>query len=321
MFSPAIGRAARSANTLSAAPASCFLRTALNSAPQQCFRPGHQRRLSSSKPAPPPSSKKKAAAVEENVSVESEGAGRASAGTKKKQKEAAAAIPKHNIPYVGPTEHMNSADVKFVSFFGLHRPMSPKRSLPHPTSTAEFNALFDPARARDTQRIQAINSVLQNSLNTLNNVIDNLEGAHTAQSVDFAEHAAEQDESMFHLDQEHEHWRYDMHAWGQRLLPFAPPPAPTPYDALTGQLKAIARSLSGGNDGAITQVPLPALRVSRSTLIDRLTPFRQHVARRRYRPGMLLISVKRQRKLKMKKHKYKKLMKKTRLLRRKLDRL
>ncbi|OCL06428.1 hypothetical protein AOQ84DRAFT_365813 [Glonium stellatum] len=38
------------------------------------------------------------------------------------------------------------------------------------------------------------------------------------------------------------------------------------------------------------------------------------------RETMLLISVKRQRKLKMKKHKYKKLMKKTRLLRRKLDR-
>jgi hypothetical protein len=38
------------------------------------------------------------------------------------------------------------------------------------------------------------------------------------------------------------------------------------------------------------------------------------------RPEMVFISVKRQRKLKMKKHKYKKLMKKTRTLRRKLDR-
>lgn len=39
------------------------------------------------------------------------------------------------------------------------------------------------------------------------------------------------------------------------------------------------------------------------------------------RSDMQLISVKRQRKLKMKKHKYKKLMKRTRLLRRKLDKL
>ena len=40
----------------------------------------------------------------------------------------------------------------------------------------------------------------------------------------------------------------------------------------------------------------------------------------RVRESMLLISVKRQRKLKMKKHKYKKLMQRTRVLRRKLDR-
>jgi len=39
------------------------------------------------------------------------------------------------------------------------------------------------------------------------------------------------------------------------------------------------------------------------------------------KPNMLLISVKRQRKLKMKKHKYKKLMKRTRNLRRKLGKL
>ena len=38
------------------------------------------------------------------------------------------------------------------------------------------------------------------------------------------------------------------------------------------------------------------------------------------KPQMRLISVKRQRKLKMKKHKYKKLMKRTRNLRRRLDR-
>lgn len=42
--------------------------------------------------------------------------------------------------------------------------------------------------------------------------------------------------------------------------------------------------------------------------------------RYRDRGEMMAISVKRQRKLKMKKHKYKKLMKRTRVLRRKLDR-
>ncbi|KAF2774220.1 hypothetical protein EJ03DRAFT_322811 [Teratosphaeria nubilosa] len=46
--------------------------------------------------------------------------------------------------------------------------------------------------------------------------------------------------------------------------------------------------------------------------------YRERVGEQRYK--MLLISVKRQRKLKMKKHKYKKLMKRTRNLRRRLDR-
>ena len=47
---------------------------------------------------------------------------------------------------------------------------------------------------------------------------------------------------------------------------------------------------------------------------------REPSASRQERMKMFLISVKRQRKLKMKKHKYKKLMKRTRNLRRKLDR-
>lgn len=59
-------------------------------------------------------------------------------------------------------------------------------------------------------------------------------------------------------------------------------------------------------------------------------PFLRRMTQRQYlnnrnrgilqRPDMQAISVKRQRKLKMKKHKYKKLMKRTRLERRKLDR-
>jgi hypothetical protein len=51
---------------------------------------------------------------------------------------------------------------------------------------------------------------------------------------------------------------------------------------------------------------------------DEYTRYREESGR--VRSDMHLISVKRQRRLKMKKHKYKKLMKRTRLLRRKLDR-
>ena len=82
---------------------------------------------------------------------------------------------------------------------------------------------------------------------------------------------------------------------------FIPPPPPSAFDSFAQDVNE--RS---------TEVALPAQEAQRPTT------FREHVHRRR--GGMLLISVKRQRKLKMKKHKYKKLMKRTRLERRKLDR-
>jgi hypothetical protein len=89
-----------------------------------------------------------------------------------------------------------------------------------------------------------------------------------------------------------------------QLPHFTPPPPPVAFDPSATQDKA----------QRITEVALPLAPLGPTT--------REHKLRRRagVRAGMLLISVKRQRKLKMKKHKYKKLMKRTRLLRRKLDR-
>ncbi|KAF2851608.1 hypothetical protein T440DRAFT_478149 [Plenodomus tracheiphilus IPT5] len=319
MFSPVIGRAARSTNTFGTAPASCLLRTTLSPASQQPFRPGHQRRLSSSKPSPPPSSKKKAALLEENATAKQEGSERPAAGTrKKKQKAASTATPVHNIPYVEPTRHVDSAgtlEVKMSSFFGLHRPMSFSQEIPHATSTAEFNALFDPAKSQDARQRQAVHNVLQNSLDTLEDAIENLEIGRKTHFERPGPAPAAQEEPLFHLDRLYEHTAHSVKAVATWMVPFAPPPVPTPHDKLAVQFKAVARILSGGIDNAITQVPLPAPRV------DRSTPFRKHVARRRFVDSMLLISVKRQRKLKMKKHKYKKLMKRTRLERRKLGRL
>jgi hypothetical protein len=89
-----------------------------------------------------------------------------------------------------------------------------------------------------------------------------------------------------------------------QLPHFTPPPPPVAFDPSAAQYKP----------QRITEVALPLAPLGPAT--------REYRRRRRagMRAGMLLISVKRQRKLKMKKHKYKKLMKRTRLLRRKLDR-
>ena len=65
------------------------------------------------------------------------------------------------------------------------------------------------------------------------------------------------------------------------------------------------------------------LQAQHNKALERMGEPRAMVRRRAPGPkrvSMLLISVKRQRKLKMKKHKYKKLMKRTRNLRRRLDR-
>jgi len=124
--------------------------------------------------------------------------------------------------------------------------------------------------------------------------------------------------------------------------PFNPPPAPVPQDPIT------AESLAAGLEAATLEDLEPqqrtytaVLTVEESTHANGEITYSAHSTplmeqeepeaigepmryiervRRRNEDGMWAISVKRQRKLKMKKHKYKKLMKRTRVLRRKLDR-
>jgi hypothetical protein len=125
--------------------------------------------------------------------------------------------------------------------------------------------------------------------------------------------AIQSEQVIYHLDIQPT--QQSIEDWAARLVPFRAPAAPEPYDSLASAPEAesySAEALSASINQRITEVPLPSEESKPST-------FREHVARRRY--GMYMISVKRQRKLKMKKHKYKKLMKRTRLLRRKLDRL
>ena len=108
MFSPAVGRVARSANTL---PTAAFTRCALNAcarsaltstAPQQ---PLHQRRYSSSKPLTPPNSKKKLAGLDQNATAELQGAGKRSKELERLKQPSTATIG-NNVPFVPPTNHL-----------------------------------------------------------------------------------------------------------------------------------------------------------------------------------------------------------------------
>jgi hypothetical protein len=159
-----------------------------------------------------------------------------------------------------------------------------------------------------------------------------------------------QNSNVQHLDSipEGPTMMFPRHILSGKYMAFNPPPAPVPLDT--------AESLAAGAEAAAqTQEPqhrtyTAVLTIKESTdengdityeahsgplIADEQsirpanTPFldRMQIRQERYwmqqtaeESGMYAISVKRQRKLKMKKHKYKKLMRRTRNLRRRLDR-
>jgi hypothetical protein len=126
--------------------------------------------------------------------------------------------------------------------------------------------------------------------------------------------------------------------------PFNPPPAPVPQEPITADAVAADMEIAVSAEAELEpqhRTYTAVLTVEESThangevtysahstpLMEQGEPARtpeRYIERVRRRmeegEGMWTISVKRQRKLKMKKHKYKKLMKRTRVLRRKLDR-
>lgn len=117
--------------------------------------------------------------------------------------------------------------------------------------------------------------------------------------------------------------------------PFNAPPPPVPMDPAYVQ-KNIGRVATPAVSFGVEQAPMPEGAVAELFEPQEegravQAPFRRRMRARqvtwlsglvqRYREQLDCISVKRQRRLKMKKHKYKKLMRKTRNLRRRQDRL
>jgi hypothetical protein len=197
-----------------------------------------------------------------------------------------------------------SADVRLSSFFALHQPIPFYREAWQQSSNMDvFEALFHRADPNDTQSIQRTRQTLLDFVQSLHAGID----AHDEMQADGIFFY----EDVFHLDGPPTEEAIKLHA--SQLPHFIPPPPPVAFDPFSTQSDQFtAQEISAAINQRITEVALPSEHTRQPTT------FRDHVRQRR--GGMLLISVKRQRKLKMKKHKYKKLMKRTRLLRRKLDR-
>jgi hypothetical protein len=194
------------------------------------------------------------------------------------------------------TAHTDTfADVRLSSFFTLHQPIPFHREAWQQTASMDIiDAMFDPSAPRAFVQVEQ----------TLSQFIQDLHHRHLHPELSFMDEG-EQYEVQYDGPPTEESIQF--HA--SQLPHFVPPPPPVAFDPTVQQPHPFTtRSVSEH----ITEVELPSERT------ERPTTFREHVRRRR--GGMLLISVKRQRKLKMKKHKYKKLMKRTRLERRKLDR-
>jgi hypothetical protein len=166
-----------------------------------------------------------------------------------------------------------------------------------------FDAIFHRSEPNDIRSIHRTKQTLSDFVQSLYAGID----AQEEMQAD----AMYIQEEPHHLDGPPTEESIKFHA--SQLPHFTPPPPPVAFDPFVVQTNPFsAHDISAAINQRITEVALPTDQLKRPVT------FRDHVRRRR--GGMLLISVKRQRKLKMKKHKYKKLMKRTRLLRRKLDR-
>jgi hypothetical protein len=229
-----------------------------------------------------------------------------------------------------------SAEVNISSFFALHRPISLAAAIPPKATTSSFESVFAPRSPYDRK------TAVQN-ISTLSSGIEDLEATMAVHETH-----APADEA---LEMELQHFNgqpyMSLEELVSRFVPFRPPPVPVSemqaannkFDVAEApsQLKRAwidSTDFSGRDTYSAATAPMvelldPAAENEleqyemRQPFLDRMYQRQKANNRSRdilQRPDMLAISVKRQRKLKMKKHKYKKLMKRTRLLRRKLDR-
>ncbi|KUJ24119.1 uncharacterized protein LY89DRAFT_703330 [Mollisia scopiformis] len=340
MFSSSVRRVARAAPSVPITPS---LSGATPRTIALSYR-SHQRRLSSSKPSSPADgstppaarvSKKKAREVAANATV--------------KGRDASLL----HLPSVPSTQHVPEMQIYASSFFSLHRPISLTKSFPQTVTDDTFAAIFTP-RIRVNKPSEVI-STLTNTVKNLDSITGK-KGAGRTQQVWNEERddmrAAITEESYrqaVHLDTLPENaaeFTKQLMSSGSRYKPFNPPPPPEPMnsaeslaagaeaaEALEPQHRTYTAVLtieeSTDENGEVTysahSSPLieEAPRAGPTKFLERMQIRQERYRDREQRRGgndMLAISVKRQRKLKMKKHKYKKLMRRTRNLRRRLDR-
>ncbi|KAJ5736184.1 uncharacterized protein N7483_001309 [Penicillium malachiteum] len=248
------------------------------------------------------------------------------------------------LPSVPSTQHRQPHDVHVASFFSIHRPISVTTTVP-PTSTPEaFDAIFSKRLLKNEP---------EDVIFTLSSTAQSLESG--ANGMFEPEEQLGQLHGRFTSDANGElqildgaDSRMSVEEYVRRLRPFHPPPPPVPMDmtaeleidamesqeALSQQETTYSTVLtireSRHADGRKTyeastgpfvrdEMEAPGLHEDFSIDAPSSSSGMTYVERLRQNSTMHALSTKRRRKAKMKKHKFKKLMRRTRTLRRKLD--
>ncbi|KAI1136080.1 hypothetical protein F5Y05DRAFT_123442 [Hypoxylon sp. FL0543] len=312
-------------------------------------RSQQRRRYSSSKPSSPNDSPKGISdgQVTTTPSQSSKQKGEKESkqkGEKGRRKAKESTEIQQKLPSVPSTQHVPQEAMALSTFFSLHRPMSVTHSYPKMVTEAAFAQIFAP-RTKNNKYNDVISSISR-TVDELeqpmqNMTLDTQQGGETTIDGD--------GESMHKIELKHpdgtESSVYvQLNAMSGQFSPFRPPPLPQPeseagaetgleqmveedlphhrvYKAMftleettdkNGQIRIVAHSPK-----LVEEAPPPRTFLERMAM--RQIRWREEV--RGQGPDMIAISVRRQRKLKMKKKKYKKLMKRTRNIRRKLDRV
>ncbi|KAL1879953.1 hypothetical protein VTK73DRAFT_6533 [Phialemonium thermophilum] len=278
---------------------------------------------------------------------------------KKKAKDASASLATR-LPVVPSTQHLSQEALGLSTFFSLHRPISVTHSFPKTVSDESFAAIFGPS-LRSSKTSDVISTLsntvdqLEQPMSKLNlesqqQELDTSDGptridlkhpdgsessvyvqvnAMSGQFLPFRPPPAPQSASatapaVTADSSAAEEVEADRDGPSHRVYRAVLTIEET-TDA-DGQVKIIAHSpeiieeSDGHHRQQQEQAPAPRTFLERMAL--RQLRFDAALAQRHLdNSGMHAISVRRQKKLKMKKKKYKKLMKRTRNLRRKLDRL
>ncbi|KAI1475697.1 hypothetical protein K445DRAFT_313990 [Daldinia sp. EC12] len=304
-----------------------------------CSSRGQQRRrYSSSKPSSPNDSPK---GIPDGQVTTSPSQSSKQSGEKRKRKGKEWMDLQQKLPSVPSTQHVPQEALALSTFFSLHRPMSVTHSFPKTITDDAFAQIFAP---------RTKNNKYADVMSTLSRTVDELE--QPMQNPDLDAQSGEtitdpNGESTHKIDLKHpdgsESSVYvQLNAMSGQFFPFRPPPLPQAegstitetareevedprqhrvYKAMftfeettddNGQIRIIAHS-----PRVVEEPRAPKTFLERMAL--RQIRWREEV--RGQSPDMHAISVRRQRKLKMKKKKYKKLMKRTRNARRKLDRV